>query len=78
MNTMIAILAITIGGIAGLFAAHYLAMLIRFVMRESDRKKVKAAMLRESYINQLYEENLLEDINRAAHKASKKMNRLRA
>lgn len=48
---------------------------IRQLIRASDKNKIKAAMQREAYLNQLYEENLYEEMDRLARQAESEMYR---
>ena len=48
---------------------------IRQLIRASDKNKIKAAMRREAYLNQLYEENLYEEMDRLARQTEAEMYR---
>ena len=77
MNPILALLAIAVGTVVGLIGAHYVFCLYRFIVRSSDKTKIKTQMLNEAYYNQLYEEALLEDINKIAKRTHRKMSKLK-
>ncbi len=78
MNPILAILSLIIGGIAGFILAHYILMpLYRYIVRSSDKRKIKTKMLMEKYYNDIYEEALTEDIDKATKRAHRKMSKLK-
>lgn len=78
MNPILATLSLIIGGTVGLILAHYIIMPIYWhIVRSSDKRKIKTRMLQEKYYNDLYEDVLFEDIDKAAKKAHRKMSKIK-
>ena len=46
---------------------------VKMIMRASDKRKMKDAMQREAYYNQLYEECLYDEMDDMAIRAAKEM-----
>lgn len=68
------LIAITIA--SGLAFGRIGSQTIRYLIRASDKSKMKAAIKREAYLNQLYEESLFEEMDKIAIKAAKKMDQV--
>lgn len=62
-----------LGGAIGLMIARAIMYVIRWLVRASDKSRIKAAMAREAYLNDLYDECLYEHQDRLARKAAEKM-----
>ena len=75
-NTM-AIVAVVVGGMIGLMIAKMITPIMCNIIRATDKRRIKTAMTREAYLNQLYEEALCEDVDRMTKKTARKMARLR-
>ena len=65
--------ALLIGGALGLALGNGVIWIIRSIMRASDKSRIQAAMAREAYLNDIYEECLYEEQDKLARKAAKEM-----
>ncbi|MBR2766838.1 hypothetical protein IKD67_02015 [Candidatus Saccharibacteria bacterium] len=70
---IVSFLALVIGGAIGIVLGKGIASLIRSVIRATDKCRLQTAMLREKYLNDLYEECIYEKQDRLARKAAKEM-----
>ena len=75
MFTIGALIAIAIGGLIGLILGKLVIAVYRDIVRALDKNKIKGAMAREAYWNNLYEETLCEEMDKMAVKAAKDMSR---
>ena len=78
MESFYLIQSLLVGAVAGLLLAHYLVIAYRKIARASDKRKIKIAMLREQYYNDLYTDVLTEDVNKIAKKAHRRMSKIKA
>ena len=69
-NTM-AIVAVVVGGAVGLMIAKMIIPIMCNIIRATDKRRIKTAMTREAYLNQLYEEALYEDVDRMTKKTAR-------
>ena len=76
-NSFFALTAIIIGGLVGFVLAQVILALWRWMIRDTEKTRIKAAMLEEEYYNELYDEVLTEDIDKLARKAAKDMSKVR-
>lgn len=70
---IITFLGLAVGGAVGMVLGKSIASLFRSMIRTTDKCKIQTAMLREKYLNDLYEECLYEKQDRLARKAAKEM-----
>ena len=68
-------MAIFVGGIVGFVIAKLLIWLYYWMVRDTDKNRVKTAILKEQYYNDLYEEALSEEMDELAEKAARDMSR---
>lgn len=73
IHTFFAILCIAGGSIAGVILAGLVMDLWRWMVRDTDKNRIKTAMMKEDYYNQLYEECLTEEMDKKAEQAAKEM-----
>jgi acid phosphatase family membrane protein YuiD len=62
-----------LGGAIGMILGKGIVYLIRSFIVASDKSKIRTAMAREAYLNNLYEECLFEEQDRLARKAAREM-----
>ena len=73
MYTIIWLFFVAIIVASGLSLGHVTVGILRRIRRASDKNKIRAAMDREAYYNQLYEEALYEEMDDIATQAASDM-----
>ena len=75
MNAFVVTTILIGSAVIGLIAAELIIRLWHWIARKNDKTRMETAIMREEYLNQLYEETLYEHMDKLARQAERDMMR---